>query len=226
MTVSLTVSDIFPVVLGSNISDAILGGGGSQTGWNVGPVTSGQWGPITDKVSNLGHKDLYLSHDGTNEITELTVFVDQFGTNTGYTYGGSATAASDYSGIKAQGSASGSSKNNADNASAGLWMDMQWDVSDVNRFDIGSRSTLVKTFGKSSAGIDIGSAFAIAPEAMVYNSGGETAASAPESGKIGPAANTVLGDTAHLQFRHYMEQNPTISSFIQYELVWQFSFTS
>lgn len=225
MSVALTVSDVFPVVVGSNISDSILGGVG-QTGWNIGPVTSGQWGPITSKPSNLGHKDLYIAHDGSAEITDLSVFVAQFGSNTGYTYGGSNTAASDYSGITAQGSASGTSKNNADNNSSGLWLEMQYDVSDVNRFDIASRGTLVKTFGKASEGVDVPSAFLIQPESMVYNSGGESGASAPEAGKVGPSGNTVLGDTSHLQFRHYMEQNPSISSFIQYELVYTFSYTA
>lgn len=226
MSVSLTVSDVFPVVLGSNISDAISGGGGSQTGWNIGSVTSGQWGPITDKDTNIGHKDLYIAHDGTNEITDLTCFVDEFGSNTGYTYGGADTAASDYAGIKAQGAASGTSKNNADNASAGLWVEFQFDVSDSNRFDIGARPTLVKTFGKSSLGISISTAYDIAAESMVYDSAGETAASAPILGTVGPAGNTVFGDTSHLQYRHYMESNPNISSKIQYELVYQFSFTS
>jgi hypothetical protein len=223
---SLTVSDVFPVVLGSNISDSISGGGGGQTGWNIGSITSGQWGPITDKATNVGHKDLYMAHDGANKITNVSFYVAEFGTTTGYSYGGSDTSSNDYANIKAQGSASGTSKNNADNNSRGLWVEMQWDVSDVNRFDIGSRSTLVKTFGKASQGIDDATAFTAAAEGMVYNSGGETAGSAPLAGEIGAAGDTVLGDTFHGQFRHYMEANPTLSSTVQYELVGRFAFTS
>ena len=200
---SITVSDVFPVVLGSNISDSISGGVG-QTGWNIGNVVAGQWGPIISKSANTGKKDLYIAHDGTNKITDCAVYIALFGENTGYTYGGNDTAANDYTNVKAQGAGSGTSKNNADNLSAGLWVDMKWDVTTVNNFDIGSRATEVFTFGKSSQGIDTLTAFPLITAGMIYNSAGETGASAPVEGEIGPAGNTVLGDTFKGQFRHYM----------------------
>ncbi|MBP98749.1 hypothetical protein CMK18_22605 [Candidatus Poribacteria bacterium] len=226
MTVSLTVSDVFPVVLGTSIANSIAGGGGSQVGWNIGSVTSGQWGPITNKISNLGHKDLYLAHDGTNKITNFTIHIAEFGTTTGYTYGGSSTAALDYAGVKAQGSASGTSKNNLDNASAGLWIEYEHVVSDANRFDYASRPSLVNIFGKSNLGISDATGFDLKSESMIYNSSGATVANSPVDGEIGAAADSVLGDTSHIQLRHYMEANPSLSSTVQYEMVYRYSFTS
>ena len=222
MAVSLTVSENFPPT--TDIADALTGGG---TGWNIGSVTSGQWGPITNKTSNLGHQDLYLKHDGINEITDLKFSVAEYGTTTGFSYGGTDSAANDYTNLIAQGANSGVSKNSADNASNGLWIEMQWDVSDTNRFDRNTRPTFVKAVGDGSVGIDLDNGITLAAESMVYDAPGETVASSPVAGTLGPSGNTVLGEICHTQFRHYVRQTGAeINGRVQYEIIFSYAFTS
>lgn len=222
MAVSLVVSENFPPT--TDIADALTAGG---TGWNIGSVTSGQWGPITNKTSNLGHKDLYLKHDGVNEVTDLKFSVAEYGTTTGFTYGGTDSAANDYTNLIAQGANSGVSKNSADNASNGLWLEMQFDVSDTNRFDRNTRPTFVKAIGDSSVGIDLDNGITMAAESMVYDAPGETAGSGTVAGTLGPAGNTVFGDICHAQLRHYVRQTGAeINGRVQYEIIWSYAFTS
>ena len=221
MAVSLVISETLD---GSAISDSLEGGG---TGVDIGSVASGSYGPLVSKTSNTGHQDIYVSHDGVNEITQFSVFIQEYGTGTGFTYGGADTAANDFTSLKNLGNASGSSKNNNDGLSGGLWIEMDADVVDASAFEQASRPTLVKIFGDSlTDGIDLGSAFLVKADSMVYNSSGEQQASSPVDGQIGPAGNTTLGDSSHLKFRLYLPTSHSNGGKLQWEVVFSYSFTS
>ena len=221
MTVSLTVAETLD---GAAVSDSLAGGG---TGVDLGSVVVGSYAPVIIKNSNTGQQDIYISHDGTNSITNVKAHIEEFGANTGFTYGGGDTAANDYTALKSMGNTSGSSKNNADGNSAGLWMEMDADVSIANKFDHATRSALVKIFGDNGTdGQDLASAFLIAADAMVYNASGEQQASSPVAGEIGPAGNTVLGDAAHLQFRQYLASSFGQGGIFQVEVVISYSFST
>lgn len=207
---------------GAAISDSLAGGG---TGIDMGVVANQFWTPFIDKVANTGQKDIYLSHDGLNPISNLSVHVGEFGLGTLFAYGGDDTAPNDFTALKARGASSGVSKNNNDGLSEGYWMEMKSDITDFNQFDIGARPTQVKVFGKANEGIDLGTAFEIDFDAMVYNNGGETKASAPVTGQIGPAANTVLGDAAHIRFRFYVKNSEINFGTIQWETIFSFAFS-
>jgi hypothetical protein len=128
-----------------------------------------------------------------------------YGVGTGFTYGGADSAANDFVSMKNLANASGSSKNNANGLSGGLWIDMDWDASTTNQFDQATFPTVVKIYGDGlTDGISLASAFTLNSAAMVYNNPPETAASSPVSGQIGKAADTVLGDAAHVKLRIYV----------------------
>jgi hypothetical protein len=211
---------------GVAIADALAGGG---SGMDFGSTVNNQFAPLIDKTANTGAQNLFIRTDATTDpITNLTVYLGLFGALTGFTYGGQRTAASDYTALKTMGQTSGSSKNNADGLSEGIWMEQQWDASTANQFDHATRPTLVKIFGDNGTdGIDLASAFLINSAAMVYNNTGtETAASAPVSGKIGKALDTVLGTNAHLKFRAYLANSWVEGGVFQAELVFGYSYTA
>ena len=219
----LTISSLFTPA--TPYADALLGGG---TGIEFGVCTNGSYTPLTNKTSNLGHLNAYISHDGTAKITEAKTFIQTFGTNTGFTYGGGDTAANDFVTMRNLGNASGSSKNNADGASGGLWREMDFDVSDTNRFDHASRPTLVYIHGDNNTdGIDAASAFDLKADGMVYDSGGgtETAASSPVDGEVGASGDTVLGDRFHDQMRIYLPTSFSVGGTIQFEIAFLYAFT-
>lgn len=221
MSVILTVSETLD---GAEVSDSLLGGG---TGVDLGQVTNNSYAPLISKGSNTGKQDLYVAHDGTNEVTDVKVYCADYELATGETYGGARTSAEDYTAVKALGAASGSSKNNSDGLSGGLWLDMDADASTTNQFDQANFPTLVKIFGDNGTdGIDLASAFTLAADAMVYDNTGETLASAGEAGKIGPAGNTVLGDSAHLKTRIYIPDAYAEGGYMQAALVFLYTFTS
>ena len=223
MAVSLTISETLG---GSALSDSLAGGG---TGLDFGSVVNNSFAPIIDKTANTGRQDIFVRHDAVDDpITSLKVYIGQFGLLTGFSYGGARTAAGDYTKVKALGQASGSSKNNADGLSGGLWMDMDADVSVANQFDQAARPSLVKIFGDNGTdGIDLASAFLIAADAMVLNSGGsEVLATTPVAGSIGKAGDTVLGDNAHVRKRIYIPNSESEGGVFQFEFVWSYSYTS
>jgi hypothetical protein len=222
MAVTLTVSESLG---GSAVADALEGGG---SGVDLGSVTNGNYAPIISKSANTGKQDLYIRHDATiDPITAFSVFIQQYGTGTGYTYGGAATAAGDYTSIKALGNASGSSKNNNDGLSGGLWLEMDAGVSTSSAFDQASRGTYVKIFGDNSTdGTTLATAFLVSSKAMVYSSSGEQIATSPVDGKIGKSGDTALGTNAHLQFRIYLPTGSTSGGVFQWETVFSYSFTA
>jgi len=206
---------------GAAISDGLLGGG---VGLDLGPSVNGQYGPIVSKAANTGQQDLYISHDGTVSITDFSCYIQQFGTDTGFAYGGQSTAATDFTNLVSIGTASGTSKNNADGLSGGLWLEMDADIAVTSQFDILTRPTFVKQFG--TAGVSLATKHVISSAAMVYNNSGEQQASSPVDGEIGAAGDTTLGDAAHLQYRAYLPSSGSpFSGKEQFELVFAYAFT-
>lgn len=222
MAVSLTVSE---TIDGSAVADALAGGG---TGVDLGSVINSSFAPVTDKSLNQGKQDLYIRHDAvTDEITDTGTFIQEFGTGTGFTYGGAQTAAADFTTLKSLGNASGSSKNNADGLSGGLWIDMDFDSNDTTRFDQASFPSVVKIYGDNGTdGQDLASAFDIETAGMVYDAPGETAATAPQTGKIGISTDTALGTNFHAQLRIYLPTTHPDGGIIQWEWVIKYSFTA
>jgi hypothetical protein len=220
MTVNLTASE---TLNGAAVADALVGGG---LGMNMGLVSNQFYAPLIDKATNTGQKDIYIRHDGTNLISTLGVFIGEYGAGTGFTYGGTETAAADFTTVKDMGSTSGVSKNNADGNSGGFWMEMNASTNSTTQFEIGLRPDEVKTFGKSAQGIDISTYFLIHETAMVYDSGGEAAATSPVQGQLGPAGDTVLGDNAHLKFRYYVPTTYLEAKTLQWETIFSYSYTA
>lgn len=222
MTVLLTVSETLD---GAAVADALAGGG---TGVDLGSVVNNQYAPIISKAANTGAQSLFISHDATiDPITDVKTYIQTYGVGTGFTYGGADSAANDFTTLKNLANASGSSKNNADGLSGGVWIDMDWDASTANQFDQATFPALVKLYGDSlTDGIDIASAFPLKSNAMVYNAPPETGASAPVDGQIGKAADTVLGDAAHVKLRLYIPNAFADGGIIQWEWVIAYSFTA
>ena len=217
MAVSLTVSRTFQ---GSQVNDSLLGGG---SGVDLGTVSNGAYTPLTDQSLNQGQEDLYISHDGTNEITDVKTYIAQYSG----VYGGDDTAANDYSNIVSFGNTSGNSKNNNDGASAGLWIDMDRDASDANNFDQANFPAIVKIYGDNNTdGIDLASAFTVGTTAMARDNGGEDDPTAPVAGEIGPSGNQVLGEAAHVKLRFYLKTSETQGGAMQFDWVIVFSATT
>jgi len=222
MTVLLTLSETLD---GAAVADALAAGG---VGVDLGSVVNNSFAPVILKSANTGAQNLYISHDAvTDPITDVKTFLQTYGVGTGFTYGGADTAANDFTTLKNLANASGSSKNNGDGLSGGLWIDMDWDASTTNQFDQASFPTVVKIYGDGlTDGISLASAFALNSAAMVYNAPGETAASSPVTGQIGKAANTVLGDAAHVKLRIYVPNAYSNGGIVQWEVVTAYSYTS
>ena len=222
MAVLLTVSETLD---GSAVADSLAGGG---TGLDLGSVVNGSYAPVVSKAANTGAQNVFIRHDATiDPITDVKTFIQQYGVGTGFTYGGADTAANDYAAIKSLGNGSGSSKNNADGLSGGLWVDQDWDASTANQFDQASFPAAVKIYGDNvTDGTDLATAFTIPNTCQVYDAPGETAASAPQAGKIGKNNDTALGDNAHLKLRIYLTQAYSQGGIYQFEWVISYSFTA
>lgn len=222
MAVTLTVSETLG---GSAIADALAGGG---SGADLGSVINGSFCPVSSKTLNQGKQDLYIRHNATiDPITDVKTFIQQYGTGTGFTYGGAQSAAADFAAIKALGAASGSSKNNANGLSGGLWIEMDWDSNDTTRFDQATFPTNVKIYGDNGTdGQDLASAFTLKSTALVYDAPGETNATSPVDGKIGKALDTVLGTNAHIALRLYLTTAYPDGGVIQWEWVIAYSYTA
>jgi hypothetical protein len=222
MTVLLTISETLD---GAAVSDALAGGG---SGVDFGSVVNNSYAPVTSKAANTGHQDIYIAHNATiDPITSVKTFIQTYGVGTGFTYGGADTAANDFTSLKNLANSSGSSKNNADGLSGGVWVDMDWDSSTTNQFDQGGFPAVVKIYGDNlTDGISLASAFDLHTAAMVYNAPGETNASAPVTGQIGKAGTTTLGDAAHVKMRIYIPDSYSYGGYVQWEWVVSYSFTA
>lgn len=222
MAVILTVSE---TINGAAIADSLQGGG---TGVDLGAVVNNQFAPVIDKAANTGAQVLYIRHNAVGfPITDVGFFIQTYGVGTGFAYGGANSAANDLTTLVGLGNASGSSKNNADGLSGGLWIDMDADASTTNQFNQAGFPTVVKIFGDAGTdGISLASAFTLRPDALVYGAPAETLASAAVAGQIGKANDTILGDNAKVKLRIYLPNAYTDGGYVQTELVVKYSFTS
>jgi len=243
MTVSLTVSNTLD---GATVSDALAGGG---TGVDLGSVTNGSYSDV-GIGTNVGQRDLYVYHDAVADpITDTKTFIQQYLTDliAPHTYGGPGTSSPtlDFGRIRTMGDDSLNSKDNADGASEGLWIDMDSDVAEVNQFDYatngfdGNAEALgnlsVAKYGDDGEvhGIGLANAIVIKAAAMVYDSGGETQPSAPADGVIGLVAGGDVGETAaeagdnaHIKLRMYLKTSFATGGIHQFEYVLAYSFTA
>lgn len=223
------VLTISATLAGANYADNLEGGG---TGADIGTTVTGQYTPLSDQSTNSGQLDMFFSHDGAvDPITDVKLYLGQYGLITGFTYGGANSAAADYAKVLNMGDAStGATANNQDGLNGGLWTDMDWQVSQTVQFN--PARPQVKIFGSSGGaaagqGRSISTAFTMHADAMSRNNGGlENDASAPQAGKIGKSGDTVLGDRAHPRFRLYARANETFSGLLQWELLTGFAFTA
>ena len=220
MAVNLTISKTLG---GSAVADSLAGGG---SGLDLGSVVNSEYCPILSKSANTGSQALYVKHNATvDPITDCGTYIAPYSG----TYGGAAAnAAADYATLKAKGSASGNSANNSDGLSSGLRIEHDADLGGtlgLSAFD-GTRAQ-VKTYGKSDLGIDLASAFDLHVDALIYNNSGTAVdATTPVTGKIGKAGDTVLGDTAALKLRYYLEDAAPDGGIIQWDWVFKYSFTA
>ncbi len=231
MSVTLTVSK---TQFGSGVSDALSGGG---TGIDLGSVVNGQYTPITNQSTNAGVQDVYIRHNATiDPITSVATYVQQFGTGTGFTYGGANTAAGDLTSLLNYGNASSSTTaNNGDGLAGGLQIDMDWQVSQTNQFANSRNGTQKRIYGASGGatgdGSSLSTAIAMYVDAMSYSSthaagGTETDATTPVAGKIGKNGDTVLGEQAHLKMRFFLPTSATNGGILQWEWVISYSYTA
>lgn len=231
MSVLLTVSETLG---GSEVSDSLAGGG---TGVDLGQVVNGQYAPIVDLVTNDGAQVLYFRHNAViDPITNLKIYMDSYA-RTGFTYGGAATAASDYTVLKAEGALSdvtAAAKNNSNGLASGVWMEQQYNVATSNQFDIATARSgdpgtkYVQIFGRSAAGVSESTAFGVIKESCVYTPDdiAENAPSAPVDGKIGISTDTVLGNRSKLRFRIYLREAFADGGIFQFSLIARFSYTA
>ena len=223
MPVLLTVSK---TITGANVSDALAGGG---TGLDFGNVANGAYAPIIDRSLNTGKQDLFIRHNAViDPIINTKIYLDDYVATTAGTYGGVAGNQADLTALVALGNGSGSSKNNADGLSGGIWIDMDWLVTDANRFDQATRPVRVKIFGDNGTdGLDDLTAFTFHQDAMSFWNGvAEIDASTPVAGSIGRSTDTVLGNRAHFFSRWYLTAAYPDGGIAQAGLVIVYTFTA
>lgn len=251
MTVTLTVSE---TINGTAVDDVLATPGPDNRGVDFLTVVNGSWAPITNKNDNIGRKDLFIRHDAvTDPITNVKTGIQEYGVGTGFGYAGANSAASDFATMKAQGNASGGSKNNNDGNSGGLWIDMNallQDVAASTQFDFltngidsvgGSNGgdDTVRIYGDNNldgliVGGDLSNTFQIVSAAMVtevdQTLGGDATngytPTAPQDGQIGKALDHVLGTNAHIKLRTYVRSDAVEGGIVQWEYVIIYSFTS
>lgn len=247
MAVLLTVSETLD---GAAVADALATPGPVNLGVDFGSIVNGSYGPVTNQTNNTGRKDLFIRHDAVvDPVTSVKTLIQTYGVGTGYGYAGADTAANDYTKIKALGTASGGSKNNADGLSGGLWIDMNAQLTDViastqfdwdtNGYDSVGLSqggdNTVRIYGDNVIdGTSLATAFDVHSKAMVIDSnqgaGGDAAngwtPTAPVTGTIGKNGSTTLGDNAHLKFRLYVRDDTVDGGIIQWEAVISYSYTA
>lgn len=219
MAVSLIIST---TINGVQVADTLAGGG---TGYDLGPTTNGSYSNVVDQNLNTGSGNLYVRHDGVvDPITDTKFFIAEYS----QTYGGppSSSPTDDFNTLVSLGQTSGTSKNNADGNSGGLWIDQDFDASSVNQFDIGNFPAVVNIFGQGDQGIDVDSAYPLKADALTYDNAGEQQPSAPEDGKIGISGDTVLGDNAKIKFRLYLPQTFPDGGIHQWDWTISYAFTA
>lgn len=237
MTVLLTVAATWN---GANFSDALEGGG---TGIDMGSVINGQYAPIISQPGNTGAKDIFIFHDAVvDPITSVKTYLQQFGSGTGFTYGGATSAAADFTKILNMGNADtmgASVANNSDGFGNGLHIDMDWDVTTPNQFLSSRTGTLKRIYGDnggaaSGDGRNLATAFTMIDDAMSnsQNTGTEIAPTGAVDGTIGrrysvnAAEAALYGDLAHPKLRFFLRSDEVDGGILQWEWVIAYSFTA
>jgi len=222
MAVALTVSKVLNPP--AAVSDSLAGGG---TGIDLGSVVNSQYCPIISQPANTGHQAIFLSHDATiDPITDVKTYVGIFSQS----YGGAASAAADIATLIAKGQADDeTTANNSNGLSSGLRIEH----AGIGIAGLGASAFLpsraqVEIYGNSGTdGIDLASAFPLHVDACVWNNAGtEVDATTPETGKIGVSGDTVLGDTAHVGLRFYLEDAAPDGGILQWDWIIAYSFTA
>jgi hypothetical protein len=221
MTVLVTISE---TLSGAELSDALVGDV-LAVGCDLGSVQNNSFAPLIDKGLNTGKQDLYVRHDGvTDPITNCGWYLQEYNTSLTWTYGGARTPALDLAALWDLGDASGTSKNNADGLSGGLWLDQKWDATSVQQFDSAVSNVWIY---KTGVGDSLANKIASHVNSMVYdNATVETDATTPVAGSIGKTADSVLGDRSHAKKRIYIPSAYAEGGYYQWETVFAYSFTS
>lgn len=244
MAVSLTISKM---ISGAAAADTLAGGG---TGLDLGNVTNAQYAPIISQSANTGHQDLFVrSNSSVDPVTNVKMYLSDYA-DTGFTWGGgNVSSASDLATILALGAATGSSKNNNDGLSGGVWIEQDWLASTANQFDLTTRPSRVLVFGKNgTSGVTTGGvtspdnsgkngssqslAFDVCADANSYwNGSSEVDATAPVNGQLAGTGQLVatqssLGNRLHFKKRVYIPSNFAEGGIFQYTQAFQFSFTA
>lgn len=222
MAVTLTISKVLNPP--SQVADSLAGGG---TGLDYGQVVNGAYCPIISKSANTGYQALYLSHNATiDPIVEVKTFIAQFS----QTYGGAKSAALDIAALIAKGqNDSEVSANNSDGLSGGLRIEHAGQgIAGLGASAFLPSRAQVKIYGNNGTdGIDLTSAFDLHVDALGVNTAGVwTDASAPVTGKIGKAADAVLGDTAWVGLRFYLEDAAADGGIMQWDWTTSFAYTA
>jgi hypothetical protein len=233
MAVTLTVSE---TVAGSNVSDALAAGG---TGVDLGQVTNGSFAPYVDAATNNGAQILWIRHNAiVDPITDVSMYLADYTLSTGFTYGGPSNTSSalNLTSILAEGASTSyaaGDKNNSNGTASGLWMDMQWDVSQSGQFDPATArgsdpaSKYVKVFGLAGQGQSIATAFSLIKESCTYYNGTtEVAASSPVDGQIGISTDSAKGNRAKIRMRIYLRQSFVDGGIFQVAKVIRYSHTA
>jgi hypothetical protein len=221
MAVSLTISK---TLSGAQVADTLAGG---SSGLDLGTCLDGEYAPIVSKSANTGWQNLFIRHNATiDPITNVVTFVAEMSG----TYGGAQDAPTDFATLISKGAADSEvSANNSDGLSSGLRIEHDADIGGA----LGASAFLpsraqVKIYGNNSTdGISLASAFDLHVDALVYdNSGTETDASSPQTGKIGKSGDSVLGDRAHIKLRWYLEEDAPDGGILQFDYVVGYAFTA
>jgi hypothetical protein len=214
----MTALTISTTLGGSGVNDSLQGGG---TGNDLGAIIEGQYGPIILQSANSGWRSLYIRHDGAAPIIHAKTMIAQYSQS----YGGQATAATDFAALKAKGLASGDSSNNSNGLSSGLRIEQDADILGtlgISAFE-GTRSQVKiygRNYGSGPEGIALANAFLIHQDSMLRNVAGlPVDAVSPIAGSIGESGNSTLGDTSFIKMRLYLENNPPSSGVIQFDWV-------
>jgi len=222
MAVNLTISKVLNPP--SQVADALAGGG---TGLDLGQVVNSEYTPIISKPSNTGHQDVYVSTNATvDPITDTKTFIDEYS----QAYGGAASSAADIATMIAKGQADNeATANNSDGLASGYRIEH----AGQNIASLGASAFLpsraqVNIYGNNGTdGISLASGFDLHVDAMIWNNAGTPVdATTPVTGQIGKSGDTVLGDTAWVGVRFYLEDSAPDGGIIQWDWVWAYSFTA
>lgn len=221
MTVSITASETRD---GVELADALVGDP-AAVGLDLGSVQNSSYAPKIDQSLNTGAQNLYFRHDATiDPITNCGLYLQPYGTSLVWAYGGARSPALDIAALKNLGDASGTSKNNADGLSGGLWIDQKADATSVQQFD--AAVSKVNIF-KTAAGFSLATKIGLVKESMVYdNAGSEALATNPVDGVIGKSLDTVKGTNSKQKLRIQIPNTFAEGGYYQAELVLAYSFTA